>query len=133
MLLTRIIRIVFGTLAGLMLLSAVADILLRGAVHDPALQGVVVTVPEVRMTPDLKTATVFVIPLGGKGADTIVQAFARNAKFLRGEIAHRVNLRHAPELRFRLDTSFEESRKIDTLLGSPEVKRDTGPEQDREP
>jgi ribosome-binding factor A len=111
---------------GELIRHALADILLRGEIHDPAFDGLVVTVPEVRMTPDLKTATVFVMPLGGKGADIIVEAFARNAKFLRGEIAHRVNLRYAPDLRFRLDTSFEESRKIDTLLDSPEVKRDTG-------
>ena len=83
-----------------------------------------VTVPEVRMTPDLRTATVFVMPLGGKGADTVVAAFDRNKRFLRGEIARRVDLRYAPDLKFRLDSSFEEGDRIDALLRTPAVKRD---------
>jgi ribosome-binding factor A len=105
---------------------ALADILQRGDVHDPALEGTVVTIPEVRMSPDLKLATVFVMPLGGKDTDAILAAFERNSRFLRGDVAHRVNLRYAPELRFRLDTSFEEGDRIDALLRSPEVKRDLG-------
>ena len=82
------------------------------------------TVPEVRMSPDLKVATVFVMPLGGKNGDTVAAACERNKRFLRGEIAHRVSLRYAPELRFVLDTSFDEGDRIDALLRSPEVKRD---------
>ena len=109
---------------GELIRHALAEILQRGEVHDPALEGVVVTVPEVRMTPDLKLATVFVMPLGGKGADAVLAAFERNKRYLRGEIAHRVNLRYAPDLRFRLDTSFDEGERIDALLRSPEVKRD---------
>jgi ribosome-binding factor A len=101
-----------------------AEIFQRGEVHDPELEGMVVTVPEVRMTPDLRLATVFVLPLGGKGADTLVAALERHRKFLRGEVAHRVDLRFAPELRFRLDDSFDEGERIDSLLRSPEVKRD---------
>ena len=103
---------------------ALAEILQRGEVHDPAFEATVVTVPEVRMTPDLKRATVFIVPLGGKGADTILAAFERNKKYLRGEIAHRVNLRYAPDLRFELDASFDEGDRIERLLRSPEVKRD---------
>jgi ribosome-binding factor A len=103
---------------------ALAEILQRGAIHDPALDGVVVTVPEVRMSPDLKSATVFLVPLGGKGAEIVLPAFERNKRYLRGEIAHRVNLRYAPDLRFRLDQSFAEGERIDALLRSPEVKRD---------
>ena len=103
---------------------ALAEILQRGEVHDPALEGTVVTVPEVRMTPDLRLATAFVIPLGGKGADTLIATLDRHRKFIRGEIAHRVNLRFAPDLRFRLDTSFDQGDKIDALLRSPAVKRD---------
>ena len=102
----------------------IAEILQRGEVHDPDLEGMVVTVPEVRMTPDLKLATVFVMPLGGKGADTLVAALDRHRKFLRGEVGHRVDLRYAPDLRFRLDESFDEGARIDSLLRSPEVKRD---------
>lgn len=111
---------------GELLRHALAEILQRGEVHDPVLDGVVVTVPEVRMTPDLKQATVFVMPLGGKDADAVVAAFERNKRFLRGEIAHRVALRYAPELHFRLDTSFEEGARVDALLRSPKVKKDLG-------
>jgi ribosome-binding factor A len=109
---------------GELIRHTLADILQRGEVHDPALDGMVVTVPEVRMTPDLKVATAFVIPLGGKGADTLVATLDRHRKFLRGEVAHRIDLRYAPELRFRLDTSFDEGDRIDALLRAPEVKRD---------
>ena len=111
---------------GELIRHALADILQHGEVHDPELEGMVVTVPEVRVTPDLRLATVFVMPLGGRGADTVVAAFERNKRFLRGEIAHRVNLRYAPDLRFELDTSFSEGDKIDALLRKPEVKRDLG-------
>ena len=103
---------------------ALAEILQRGDVHDPALEGTVVTVPEVRMSPDLRLATAYVMPLGGKGGDEIVAALDRNKRYLRGEVGHRVNLRYAPELRFRVDTSFEEGERVDALLRSPEVRRD---------
>jgi ribosome-binding factor A len=111
---------------GELIRHALADILQRGEVHDPELEGMVVTVPEVRVTSDLKLATIFLMPLGGKGADTVVATFERHKRFLRGEIAHRINLRYAPDLRFQLDTSFEEGDRIDTLLRAPEVKRDLG-------
>ncbi|HZP21397.1 MAG TPA: 30S ribosome-binding factor RbfA [Bauldia sp.] len=111
---------------GELIRHAFAEILQRGDVHDPDLEGTVVTVPEVRMTPDLRVATVFVMPLGGVGADKVVAAFERNVRYLRGEIAHRVNLRYAPEFRFRLDRSFEEGEHVDALLRSPAVKRDLG-------
>ena len=109
---------------GELIRHALAEILQRGDVHDPALEGTVVTVPEVRMSPDLKLATAFVMPLGGKGGDEIVAALDRNKRYLRGEVAHRVNLRFAPELRFRIDTSFAEGERVDALLRSPEVRRD---------
>jgi ribosome-binding factor A len=109
---------------GELIRHALAEVLQRGEVHDPDLEGVVVTVPEVRMSPDLQLATIYVIPLGGMKADKVVAAFERNRRYLRGEIAHRINLRLTPELRFRLDTSFEEGGHIDALLRSPEVKRD---------
>lgn len=108
---------------------ALAEILQRGEVHDPAFDGVVVTVPEVRMTPDLKLATVFVAPLGGRGGDAVVAAFERNRRYLRGEIARRVKLRYAPDLAFRLDTSFDEGDRIDALLRSPAVRRDLDPDR----
>ncbi|WP_421725447.1 30S ribosome-binding factor RbfA [Bauldia sp.] len=113
---------------GELIRHALADILQRGEVHDPALEGYIITVPEVRMSPDLKIATVFVMPLGGVGGEDVVAAFARNRKFLRGDIARRVNLRYAPDLRFRLDRSFDEGGKIDALLRDPSVKRDLDPD-----
>jgi ribosome-binding factor A len=109
---------------GELIRHALADMLQRGAVHDPDLDGVVVTVPEVRMSPDLQLATVYVMPLGGRKTDAVLAAFDRNRRYIRGEVARRVNLRLAPELRFRLDTSFEEGGHIDALLRSPEVRRD---------
>ena len=111
---------------GELIRHALAEILQRGEVHDPDLEKVVVTVPEVRVTPDLKLATVYVMPLGGKDAEKILAACERNKKYLRGEIAHRINLRYAPEIKFRLDTSFDEGERIDALLRSPEVKKDLG-------
>ena len=111
-------------LVGELVRHALADIFQQGAVHDPDLEGILITVPEVRMTPDLKLATAFVMPLGGKGADKLVAVLDRHRKFLRGEVGHRVDLRFVPDLRFRLDESFDEGARIDSLLRSPEVKRD---------
>src|SRR4051812_45286833 len=109
---------------------AVADILAQGGVHDPDLEGHIITVPEVRMSPDLKLATVYVMPLGGKDTDTVLAALARNKKFLRGEVAHRVNLKFAPDLRFRTDERFDEAERIEELLRTPAVHRDLKPESD---
>jgi ribosome-binding factor A len=111
---------------GELIRHALAEVIQRGDVHDPALEGAIVTIPEVRMTPDLRTATAFVVPLGGKGGDAIIESFERNTKYLRGVVAKKVNLRYAPDLRFRLDTSFDEGDRIDALLRQPEVKRDLG-------
>jgi ribosome-binding factor A len=111
---------------------ALAEILQRGDVHDPVFEGTVVTIPEVRMAPDLKCATVFVMPLGGKDGEAVVEAFERNKKYLRGEVSRRVNLRSAPDLRFRIDTSFDEGARIDTVLRSPEVVRDLDGDQDND-
>jgi len=81
-------------------------------------------VPEVRMSPDLRLATIYVMPMGGRDADEVVAAFDRQKKFLRAEIAHRINLKFAPDLRFRVDERFDEAERIDRLLRSPAVKRD---------
>jgi ribosome-binding factor A len=83
-----------------------------------------VTVPEVRMTPDLRHAICYVMPLGGQHIDEIITALERNRKFLRGELAHKVTLKYMPDLRFEIDRSFEEGDRIDRLLKSPEVARD---------
>jgi ribosome-binding factor A len=103
---------------------AIADLLMRGEVHDPVIEGHLITIPEVRMSPDLRLATVYVMPLAGRDTDDVIAAFERNKKFLRGEIAHQINLKFAPDLRFRADDRFEEAERIDRLLRSPEVKRD---------
>jgi ribosome-binding factor A len=103
---------------------AVADMLTRGDVHDPVIEGHLITVPEVRMTADLRLATIYVMPMGGRDADEVVAAFERHKKFLRAEIAHRINLKFAPDIRFRVDERFAEAERIEKLLRSPAVKRD---------
>lgn len=103
---------------------ALSDMLARGDVHDPVLESHMITVPEVRMSPDLRLATIYVMPLGGHDADAVIAAFDRNKKFLRAEIARRVNLKFAPDVRFRIDERFEEAERIDRLLQSPRVRRD---------
>jgi ribosome-binding factor A len=112
---------------------AVADILSHGSVHDPGLEGHIITVPEVRMSPDLKLATIYVMPLGGRDTDVVIAALERNQKFLRGEVARRVNLKFAPNLRFRVDERFDEAERIEKLLRTPAVQRDLAPDsQDSE-
>src|SRR5215467_16337169 len=95
--------------AGEVIRHAIADILSRGEVHDPVIEGHVITVPEVRMSPDLKLATIYVMPLGGEDEKAVLDALERNKRYLRGEIAHRVNMKFAPDIRFRLDERFEEA------------------------
>src|SRR2546421_11513779 len=101
-----------------------AAMLTRGDVHDPVLEGHLITVPEVRMTADLRLATVYVMPLGGRDQGEVLAALERNKRFLRGEIAHRVNLKFAPEIRFRIDERFDEAESIEKLLRTPAVQRD---------
>jgi ribosome-binding factor A len=103
---------------------AMADMLTRGAVHDPVLEGHLITVPEVRMTPDMRLATIYVMPLGGRDLDEVLAAFERNKKYLRGEIARAVNLKFAPDVRFRIDERFAEAERIEKILRTPEVARD---------
>ncbi len=103
---------------------AMAEMLTRGDVHDPVIEGHLITVPEVRMSADLRLATVYVMPMGGRDAEEVVAAFERHKKFLRTEVAHRINLKFAPDLRFRVDERFAEAERIDKLLRSPDVVRD---------
>ena len=110
--------------AGELVRHAVAEIFARGDVHDPVLEGHLITVPEVRMSPDLRMATIYVMPLGGKDTTDVLAALDRNKRFLRGEIAHRVNLKFAPDIRFMLDQRFDEAERIDKLLRTPAVRRD---------
>jgi ribosome-binding factor A len=103
---------------------ALADMLTRGAVHDPVIQSHLITIPEVRMAADLRLATIYVVPLGGRDAGAILAALERNKRFLRGEIARRINLKFAPDIRFRIDERFDEADRIEKLLRTPAVQRD---------
>ncbi|HEX9836189.1 MAG TPA: 30S ribosome-binding factor RbfA [Alphaproteobacteria bacterium] len=109
---------------GELLRHALAEMLERGELRDPDFAGLNLTVTEVRCAPDLKGATVFVVPLGGEGADRAIAALARAAPFLRRRLAEEVELRFAPELRFALDTSFDRAARIERLLREPAVARD---------
>ena len=115
---------------GELIRHAVSDMLTRGDVHDPVLEGHLVTVPEVRMTADLRLATIYVMPLGGRDIQQVLDALERNKRFLRGEIAHRVNLKFAPEIRFRIDERFDEAERIEKLLRTPDVQRDLAEKKD---
>lgn len=118
--------------AGELIRHAIAEILQRGDVHDPVLETHLITVPEVRLSPDLRLATIYVMPLGGSDEKQVLEALERNKRYLRGEIAHRVNLKFAPDIRFRIDDRFAEAARIDGLLRSPAVKRDLdGADQDK--
>jgi ribosome-binding factor A len=108
---------------------SMAELLTRGAINDPVLDGHVVTVPRVKMSPDLKLASVYVMPLGGNDASDVIAALDRHKKYLRTEIAHRINLKFAPEIRFKIDDSFDNVAKIDALLNSDKVKQDLQPRQ----
>jgi ribosome-binding factor A len=101
-----------------------AEMLARGEIYDDVLATHVVTITEVRMSPDLRLATAYVMPLGGKDTKVVLEALTRNSKFIRGEVSHAVDLRVAPEVRFREDDTFEEVSRIDRLLHSEKVRRD---------
>jgi ribosome-binding factor A len=109
---------------GELIRHAMADMLARGDIHDPVLEGHLVTIPEVRMTADLRQATIYVMPLGGRDVKEVIEALNNNRKFLRGEIAHRVNLKFAPDIRFRVDERFDEAERIEKILRTPRVRRD---------
>ena len=112
---------------------ALSDVLQRGEVRDDLLETTVVSVSEVRMSPDLKIATAFVSPLGASDDDAVIKALARNAKFIRGRVSGALRqMKYMPEFRFRLDTSYDNMARIDELLRSPEVARDLNDEQEDE-
>ena len=111
---------------GELIRHTLAELLTRGDVHDPVLSGHMITVPEVRMSPDLRLATIYVMPLGGRDETQVIEALERNKRYLRGVIARRVNLKFAPDIRFRVDDRIDEAERIENLLRSPSVKRDLG-------
>jgi ribosome-binding factor A len=103
---------------------AVAELLQRGEIHDEVLASHALTIPEVRMSPDLRLATIFVMPLGGKDLEAVLAALDSHKRYIRGEVARAVNLKFAPDVRFRADTTFDEALRIDRLLASDKVRQD---------
>ncbi|MDQ6435552.1 30S ribosome-binding factor RbfA [Mesorhizobium sp. LHD-90] len=110
---------------------ALSDVLARGEVRDDVIENTVISISEVRMSPDLKIATAFVSPLGAADNDAVIKALARNAKFIRGRVSGALRqMRSMPEFRFRLDTSYDNMARIDELLRSPEVARDLAKDEE---
>ncbi|MBZ9992467.1 30S ribosome-binding factor RbfA [Mesorhizobium sp. BH1-1-4] len=112
---------------------ALSETLQRGEIIDPLIENAVVSVSEVRMSPDLKIATAFVSPLGAKDADAVIEALNKHAKFVRGRVSGALRqMKYMPEFRFRLDTSFDNFARINDLLKSPEVARDLDSDGNKE-
>ena len=108
----------------------VSDVLMRGDVHDPDLAGVSVTVGEVRMSPDLRIATVYVLPLGGVNVQVVIKALARSAHELRRAVNKAVKLKFSPELRFLADDTFDQMDRTRQMLGDERVQRDLEADED---
>jgi ribosome-binding factor A len=118
---------------GEMLRHALADVLRENDIRDPDLDGVSVTITQIKPSPDMRYATVYCEPLGGGNAKEIVAALNRHKGFLRGEMGHRIAMKFTPDLRFVEDESFAEAQKIETILKSPEVQRDlSAPDEEEE-
>ena len=115
---------------GEMLRHALSEVLLESTIRDEDLIGVSVTVTQVKPSPDMRHATVFVEPLGGKKAKEVVAALNRHKAFIRGEMGHRITLKFTPDLRFIEDDSFAEAEKIENLLKSERVRRDLAAKSD---
>lgn len=115
---------------GEMLRHALSDILRRGDIRDDNLIGVSVTVTQVKPSADMRHATVFVEPLGGKNGKQVVAALNRHRGFIRGEMGHMIELKFTPDLRFIEDESFAEAEKIENLLKSERVRRDLANDSD---
>jgi ribosome-binding factor A len=115
---------------GEMLRHALADVLRRGDIRDPDLAGVSVTITEIKPSGDMRYATVFCEPLGGRDADKVIKALNRNKAYLRGEMGRLIALKFTPELRFLEDKSFAEAEKIETILKSEKVARDLSSKDD---
>jgi ribosome-binding factor A len=110
---------------------AISDVLSRNDVSDDALKGQIITVPEVRMSPDLKLATIYVMPLGGKHEAAVVEALERHKRFLKGELSRQMReFKFMPDIRFRVDDRFDEAMHIDKLLHDPKVRQDLATKPD---
>jgi ribosome-binding factor A len=118
---------------GELLRHALSEIIGRGDIRDPALEGTAVTVLEVSVSPDLRHAVAYVMPLGGIRKDEILQALKRSRRFVRGQLAREIKLKFMPDVDFRLDTTFDYSDSVQRLLQDPRVARDLGdPEPEAE-
>ena len=105
--------------------AAITQVLQRGEVRDDVIEKTVISISEVRMSPDLKIATAYVTPLGVPNHAEVIEALNRNAKYIRGRLGPQLRqMKYMPDVRFRDDTSFDNYKKIDELLRSPEVSRD---------
>lgn len=104
--------------------AGLAEIFSRGSIDDPELDGRTITVCEVRVSPDLRAATAYIMPLGGNRQDEVVEALERHSKFVRGELASRVTLKYMPALKFELDETFEQSGRVSEILRSAKVAQD---------
>jgi ribosome-binding factor A len=109
-----------------------AELLRPGELRDPALHAANITVTEVRLSPDLRNATAFVMPLGGANAEEIIAGLRRSAPFLKSRIARMVELRHMPNITFALDNAFESAARISALLSSPTVEPDLHPDAEND-
>lgn len=114
--------------AGELMRHALVEILREEDISDPALEGVSVTVTEIRMSPDLRHATVFVEPLGGGHAEDVVAGLNRHAKFLRGRLGKQIDMKFTPDLRFLHDESFNEAARMSRLFDDPKVRQDLAPD-----
>ena len=113
--------------------KSLSECLTRGEIIDSLLETHVISIAEVRMSPDLSLATVYVMPLGAAGQeDAIVEALNSHKKYLRGRLARDLSMKHTPDLRFRYDETFDEASRIDALLNSPQVQRDLQARDDNE-
>ncbi|WP_334160629.1 30S ribosome-binding factor RbfA [Phenylobacterium sp.] len=118
--------------AGELVRHALVEILREEDITDPALEGVSVTVTEVRMSPDLRHATIFVEPLGGAHAEAVVSGLNRHAKFIRGRLGRHIELKFTPDLKFLHDESFNEAARMNRLFDDPRVRRDLTPDEPSE-
>ena len=109
---------------GELIRKSLSEVFTRSDIRDDDLVGTFITVSEVRVSPDARNATAYVMPLGGKNQEVVVEALRRHSRFIRGEMARMIELKYVPELRFETDPSFDASERIDQVLRSPEVARD---------
>ncbi len=109
---------------GEVLRHELAQLFLREDIREPALKGVIITVSEVSVSPDLRKARAYIMPLGGENQQPVVEALTHAHKFIRGELSRKISLKYSPEIEFVIDTSFDYSQRIDEVLNAPEVVRD---------